>query len=229
MREHTEQIRPPRALWVPFELGRPLGVPGDRAFQGRVLRAALALAEQPTGPILADFPEDAPASGGDDETWSCALPLPAAPTAETPLDSATWRLQRELQLLNPWHEEALRAGRRTTVGPSGLSPERMGEAARVLACAASGAPIEAPLGASAELPYLLRLLADDLKAFYTEAALAQPNSPAPSSPQLGKWIFHETELGQTLYDARDRWLKSEDPREQGVARQLVPGIWSRRP
>ena len=40
------------------------------------------------------------------------------------------RLEREVQLLSPWHDEALRAGRRTTVGPSGLTPERMGEAAR---------------------------------------------------------------------------------------------------
>lgn len=229
MREHTEQIRPPRALWVPFELGRPLGVPGDRAFQGRVLRAALALAAAPAGPVLADFPENAPAAGGEDEPWSCALPLAAAPPAETPLDAATWRLEREIQLLSPWHEEALRAGRRTTVGPSGLTPERMGEAARVLACAAAGAPIEAPSGAAADLPYLLRLLADDLKAFYTEAALAQPNSAAPGSTELARWIFHETALGQALYDARDRLLQSEDPREQGVARQLVPGAWSRRP
>ena len=31
IREHTERIRPPRALWVPFELGRPFGVPHDAA------------------------------------------------------------------------------------------------------------------------------------------------------------------------------------------------------
>ena len=42
IRLHTEKIRPPRALWVPFELGRPLGVPDDPAFQTRVLRALLA-------------------------------------------------------------------------------------------------------------------------------------------------------------------------------------------
>ncbi len=27
VREHTEVVRPPRALWVTFELGRPLGRP----------------------------------------------------------------------------------------------------------------------------------------------------------------------------------------------------------
>jgi hypothetical protein len=32
VREHTAAIRAPRALWVPFILGRPLGVPNDPAF-----------------------------------------------------------------------------------------------------------------------------------------------------------------------------------------------------
>ena len=41
IRQHSEQIKPPRALWVPFELGRPLGVPGDPGFQARVLVSAL--------------------------------------------------------------------------------------------------------------------------------------------------------------------------------------------
>ena len=41
VREHTAKITPPRALWVPFELERPLGVPGEAAFQTRVLRSAL--------------------------------------------------------------------------------------------------------------------------------------------------------------------------------------------
>ncbi len=49
IREHTEKIKPPRALWVPFELGRPLGVPNDAAFQNRVITAALDLFEAPSG------------------------------------------------------------------------------------------------------------------------------------------------------------------------------------
>ena len=43
VREHTEKVRPPRALWVTFELGRPLGRPDDPPFQQRVVRAALDL------------------------------------------------------------------------------------------------------------------------------------------------------------------------------------------
>lgn len=50
VREHTEAIRPPRALWVPFELGRPLGQPNDSEFQMRVLRACLGLLDADSGP-----------------------------------------------------------------------------------------------------------------------------------------------------------------------------------
>lgn len=43
IRPQAENTRPPRALWVPFELGRPIGPPGDAAFQKRVILAALGI------------------------------------------------------------------------------------------------------------------------------------------------------------------------------------------
>ena len=39
VREHTEKIKPPRALFVPFPFGHALGRPNDAALQHRVLRA----------------------------------------------------------------------------------------------------------------------------------------------------------------------------------------------
>jgi len=51
VREHTETIRPPRALWVTFELGRPLGIPDDADFQRRVLRATAKLLERTDMPL----------------------------------------------------------------------------------------------------------------------------------------------------------------------------------
>ena len=64
IREHAEVMHPPRTMWVPFLLGRPLGVPHNAAFQKRVLRALLKLFERPSGPVLKDFPEDAPSDPG---------------------------------------------------------------------------------------------------------------------------------------------------------------------
>ena len=57
IRPQTENTRPPRALWVPFELGRPFGPPTDPVFQRRVLLTALRLLERTDGPVLLqDFP-----------------------------------------------------------------------------------------------------------------------------------------------------------------------------
>ncbi len=75
MRENTEQMRPPRFLWVSFELGRPLGVPGDAAFQRRVLLAAPRLLEAECGPVLEDFPHDAPAATANMPETTGPLPL----------------------------------------------------------------------------------------------------------------------------------------------------------
>jgi len=58
VREHIVSMRPPRALWVPFELGRPFGPPGNSSLQRRVLNEALALFDQDCAdPLLRDFSE----------------------------------------------------------------------------------------------------------------------------------------------------------------------------
>jgi hypothetical protein len=57
LREVTEKIAPPRALFVPFPLGFPLGAPNDAELQHRVIRAALALLPRTNLPILEDYQE----------------------------------------------------------------------------------------------------------------------------------------------------------------------------
>ncbi len=56
LRSVAEQVRPPRALAVPFPFGSPLGKPNDRAGQLAVLRQALRLLEvPPPPPVLRDY------------------------------------------------------------------------------------------------------------------------------------------------------------------------------
>jgi len=55
LREITEKIRPPRALFVPFPLGYPLGEPDDPPLQLRVMRAAFALLMRNDAPVLENF------------------------------------------------------------------------------------------------------------------------------------------------------------------------------
>jgi hypothetical protein len=49
--EITARVRPPRALAVPYLLGYPLGEPGNRELQTRILRALLALALRSDVPV----------------------------------------------------------------------------------------------------------------------------------------------------------------------------------
>jgi hypothetical protein len=55
LREITEQIRPPRALFVPFPLGHPLGEPNNPELQTRIMRAAFALLPRTDIPVLETF------------------------------------------------------------------------------------------------------------------------------------------------------------------------------
>ena len=66
IRPQTENTKPPRALWVPFELGRPFGPPNDPEFQKRVVRTALRMLELEHGPVvIEDFPDDDPRAQPD--------------------------------------------------------------------------------------------------------------------------------------------------------------------
>ena len=55
LREITEKICPPRALFVPFPLGYPLGEPHNPDLQLRIMRAAFSLLSRTNVPVLEDF------------------------------------------------------------------------------------------------------------------------------------------------------------------------------
>ena len=55
LREITEKIQPPRALFVPFSLGYPLGEPDNSELQTRVVKSALALLTRNDIPIFESF------------------------------------------------------------------------------------------------------------------------------------------------------------------------------
>lgn len=60
LRVVAERVRPPRALFVPFRHGYPLGRPHDLEEQHRVLEAALRLLEIEalSPPVLVDYQPD---------------------------------------------------------------------------------------------------------------------------------------------------------------------------
>ena len=218
-------MRPPRTLWVPFELGRPLGVPNDAAFQRAVVRAALALLERPSGPVLEDYPLEAPRSEAGPEAWACPIALPAPEPGETAGERLARRVLDEVARLRPWFEEGRRTRGRTTFGVSGLAPEAIDGLVETLARFAAGEDVTPPEGATPAVPRLLRYLADDARSFYVEAATAQPSSTPPSGEELARCLYTETTLGEVLFRVRARLAASDDPAEQRAQGGLVPGAF----
>ena len=57
LRKVAEQVRPPRALAVPFRHGYPLGIPDNVEHQQAVIAAALRMLEDPNlkPPAIVDY------------------------------------------------------------------------------------------------------------------------------------------------------------------------------
>ena len=223
MREHTEQIKPPRALWVPFELGRPFGAPDHPDFQKDVLRSLLALFSRDSGPVLEDYPHDSPVTAEMDMAWSCALPLPPLDANASPADALTQALQQEAGNLAPWYAESIRRRGRTTFGLSGLKPDQMDEIAEFLARMAAGENPEPPEGLNDPLPAGIRYMVDDVRAYYMEAVNEQPGSPPPGGVRMWEWFYGETRMGQALYDLHDRFAAEREAATAANGGEPPPG------
>ena len=120
IRVQTEKVSNPRSLWVPFELGRPLGPPNNVAFQKNVIATALGLLTATPGPVLlADYLHDDPTSV-DIETWH--PPFDLTPGEVDLSDHAQLQsgLADELRVVAPSYAKFAAQNGRTTFGISGF-------------------------------------------------------------------------------------------------------------
>ncbi|MEO0492472.1 MAG: hypothetical protein AAF081_03560 [Actinomycetota bacterium] len=163
-------MRSPRFLWVPFELGRPFGAPGEPDFQRRVLHDALGLLERSDGPVvLEDFPDDAPA-GEDEAVWAC--PISFAPTAVDEPELVA-SIRSEIGRLAPWAELG------TPPRPNtGLTLDEMID---TLVAVVDGAEPDIET---------IRLTTDDLRTWYLHAVAQQPGRS--TSQDRNAWFFRDT-------------------------------------
>ena len=205
VREHTEAMAPPRALWVPFALGRPLGTAGDAAFQHRVIAAALALLDRPEGPVLEDFPDPAP-DDCSSEPWSCPVRFAQAAVGQDIASVA----RAELARLATWHELAMRRRGRTAAGASELTVDQCLELV-----------IDALEDGSSDDVRRLKAAVDDLKTHYVEAVTAKPG--APPAGAVDAMLWNESTLGQLLRRLAARGAESNDAAMRFFANDsLVP-------
>jgi hypothetical protein len=219
IRDHSARMKPPRALSVPFQLGRPFGAPEAPDFQRRVLRSALALLERSDGPILEDFPEPEPLSDSEErEGWACPINLAAKPVELCDADKLMQLLKTEIVLLRPWYDESVRKqkGRRLD-GLTVLSPEAIVDHL----VGFLDDPRTPSFLEGESMPRAIKLCADDLKHFYYQAAMARP--AGVTGIALDNWFFGATLAGKLHFELRRLLLSMEDPALRRVGEiSLVP-------
>ena len=221
VREHIEAIRPPRALWLDFPMGRPMGKPNDPAYQMKVIRAAFELFDASSGPLLEDFPEIIPVQDG---RMGYALPVDLVLTTDDvgDVDALVAEVQAEIEGLRPAYEAAVAARGRTTVGASEVA---VADLAPYIAAFVKGDKPKSPRKGVTPIP-LLKLVVEDLAAYYTEARTHRDG--IDDIETLGKWFWEETKAGQLVLWLEAMSLESEDK----VLRQIVemslitPRFWS---
>ena len=209
VREHSEKVKPPRALFVPFPFGMAFGRPNDPELQHRVLHAALDLLAEPKGPVLRDFPEDA--APGDQ---------PAAPPQASgivPAERVMDDVAMETTQMRRYHERWLEMNcGRTHFGLAGIPATRFRGVVRFLEEFAAGQdadmterPPDVPLA------NFIRYCADDLKSLYFEGHLAM--KPGAAGEEIARWFWGETGAGRLLGKVRNRLDASADPRWKAAA------------
>jgi len=204
--EHSALLKPPRALYVPFPFGLPLGNPGDAAQQRRVLDAAFRLFDgQP--PVLREL------TGEVDE--APAAPVQASALGARPGQDAS--VADEVTQMRHYQERWVARTGRSSVGLTGVPPTRFRGLVRFLEAVAGGdltsRPRECP--PDAELAYFIRWCCDDLKAFYAEARFVM--RPEDSGDAVQRWLWGETAVGELIRRVGERMTASDDPQMRQVA------------
>lgn len=204
VREHSEKMRPPRALWVPFDLGRPFGAPNEDVFQKDVLKNVLSLLEYNDGPVLEDYPHESPDGAGQPAEVACPVNFGPPPAEPGSTEELLQLFRAEIQKMRTWHDLARQQKQRSTTGVSGLEPEAIGDLFDDFLGGRQPAP-----GANVKLSDLLRMAAEDIKAFYCEAIAAQPGQPRDSAG-LSNWFWGQTTAARVINEMRLRCLESEE-------------------
>lgn len=213
--QHVLARRPPRALLVPFPLGRPLGRPHDAALQLGVLSAAIGLLDRPAAVPIVELFASAEAQDATGlhrvDGWSC----PVTFAAPAPSDALAASALAEVRALLPWFERGRQRRGHTATGTSGLSPLEVPE------WLASWLPGSAPDAADAAAGTRLKLAVEDLKAFHLEAASAGPGDA--SADALNHWFWHETSAARLLLALREALAEHPDTTVRTHARfTIVP-------
>ena len=163
--------------------------------------------ESESGPVLEDFPDVRTHSDADGEGWTCPVNFAQPPAEMSDAEIVHQALSQEIGLLTSWYEEAVRAQGRSGFGISGKTPD---EIARFLAGFVVDPAGTEPPYADEAIGTGFKRMADDLRYYYIQAAIARPGAQI-SDIEVGNWLWGETTLGQVLVAIRDYAMGCAEP------------------
>ena len=161
-----------------------------------------------SGPVLADYPEEAGPIGLPQASEVTAS---ANGDADKPLDAAG-----EITALRGYYERWQEQRGRTAVGVTGIPQRRFRGIIRFLEAYAERDDAdmdERP--ADVSVPQFVRYCADDLKAFCYEARMAQ--RPDASETDIHTWFWGETAVGALIDSITQRLNATGDAKLQATA------------
>ena len=180
---------------MPFELGRPMGVPDNAVFQRKVLLDLISLLERTDGPfIIDDFQENTPETENEGEVLSCPVSFDDQDSSDP--DPLKTRFVREIMAIRPWYDIAVKTRERTTVGGSGIEIDSLGE---FLYAFVKGEIPENPRD-DVDISVTLKLAVEDIKSYYVEGVTSQPGQEGLSSKALDNWFWNDTLAGKVLLE-----------------------------
>lgn len=224
VREQMEAIKPARALFLDFPMGRGMGKPNDPNFQKKVIRAAFDLFNEPNGPVIENFPEIIPVKNG---RMGYALPPELVLNISDigDLNKLLDEIRVEMDTLRPAYDFAVKSRGRTTVGASELN---VSDLAPFIAEFFSGEIPKSPRKGLPAIP-LLKLVVEDLEAYYTETRTHRDN--IDDLELMGKWFWEETKAGRLLLLLEAVSIASDNKVMLQIVEMslMAPRFWSEGP
>lgn len=132
---------------------------------------------------------------------ACPVDFSRPPEQMSDTENLLQDMRTEIGAMHSWYSMAKEQRQRTTTGLSGLSPEQIVD---LFADFLAGRPLPQPNGQQSAAD-LLRLAAEDVKAFYLEAVSAQPRHPREAA-SLADWFWGETRAALVINEVRKRCL-----------------------
>ncbi|MFK7916447.1 MAG: hypothetical protein AB8G14_00100 [Ilumatobacter sp.] len=212
VRGQAETSKPPRALYVEFPLGRPLGRPDDAALHTNVLNAAFALLDRNDGPFIVDYPEVI--AEESEEPASCPMPPRHDPDIHAAIDEASG--------LRHAYQRNVEATGRTLLGRV-ASPDVDGVIAlieKLIRLEAGETLDDVELAGGAAIA-----AGQDIRAYYEEAGLQLADN-VTGSRSLESWFYRTTETGQLIRRAQ-KVMKEQGTGDDFTVQYLLPGTQAR--